>query len=277
MSNFVIKSFAKVNIGLQIRSKRLDGFHNIHTIFQQISLFDTLVIEKQKKIDFTSNVKWLKNNNSNLCIIAYEKLRSMYNLEGIKINLLKKIPVFSGLGGGSSNAAAILKGANVLYNLKLSNNELKLIGSDIGADVPFFIDGGIQLGEGIGEKLTKIKNNIFGKFLLVMPKIEIDTSQAYKGFNFFLDSNKDFVNLKKCLEKEVIPFELFDNDFEKIIIPAYPEIGEIINLLRENKARFSGLSGSGSTVFGIFDDEADAISAESLISEKHKTLIVEPI
>ena len=278
MNNIIIKSYAKVNIGLQVRSKRLDGFHNIHTIFQEISLFDTIKIKKQKKgINFRSNVVWLKNDESNLCIKAYKKLSSIYNLGGINIDLFKNIPIYAGLGGGSSNAAVVLKGVNALYDLKLSNKELELIGSKIGADVPFFIEGKIQLGEGIGEKLTKINKKINGKFLLIVPKIKIDTSWAYNRVKNFLDKDKEFVNLSECLKKDFIPFEFFDNDFEKIIIPAYPEIGKIIKLLRENKARYAGLSGSGSTVFGIFDDESNATLVESLIPNKHKTLIVDPI
>ena len=110
-----------------------------------------------------------------------------------------------------------------------------------------------------------------------MPKIKILSSWAYQKYKIFLDNCRDFINLKYCLEKDNIPFELFDNDFEKIIIPAYPEIGKIIKILRESKARYAGLSGSGSTVFGIFDDEVDAISAESFLSKKHKTIVVEPI
>ena len=278
MSEIFLKAFAKVNVGLQIRSKRHDSFHNIHTVFQQINLFDTLILSKQKnKIDFSSNVSWLKNDDSNLCIKAFNKMKSIYNLHGIKITLIKKIPTCSGLGGGSSNAAAILKGVNILYNLKLSNKKLELIGSQLGSDVPFFIEGGTQLGEGVGDRLIKIKKKITGKFLLVMPKLGISTVWAYKRAKIFLDRSKEFVNLNQCLKKERVPFEFFDNDFEKIIIPAYPEIGKIIKLLRENKARYAGLSGSGSTVFGIFDDESNATLVESLIPNKHKTLIVDPI
>ncbi len=278
MNNVSLKAFAKVNVGLQIRSKRHDSFHNIHTVFQQINLFDTLIISKQKnKIDFSSNVSWLKNDNSNLCIKAFNKMKSIYDLHGIKITLIKKIPTYAGLGGGSSNAAAILKGVNILYNLKLSNKKLELIGSQLGSDVPFFINGGTQLGEGVGDRLIKIKKKIIGKFLLVMPKLKISTVWAYKKAKIFLDTSKEFINLNQCLKKERVPFEFFDNDFEKIIIPAYPEIGKIIDLLRNNNAKYAGLSGSGSTVFGIYDDEAKAILVESIISKRHKTLIVDPV
>ena len=115
------------------------------------------------------------------------------------------------------------------------------------------------------------------KFLIVLPNISIETSWAYNKIKTTLDKSKKFVNLYDCLKKKEISFENFDNDFEKIIIPAYPEIGNLISIIRENNARLSSLSGTGSTVFGIFDDEATAKVAESAIPKRHKTLIVDPI
>ena len=278
MKEIIVKSFAKVNIGLQVRSKRDDNYHNIHTIFQQINLFDTLKITKTNKgVDFKSNVSWLNNDDSNLCIKAYKKISSICKIGGIKIDLIKKIPVYAGLGGGSSNAAAVLNGINKLYNLKFSSQYLELIGSGLGADVAFFINGGTQLGEGIGDQLTPIKRKFNQKLLIVFPNISIDTSWAYNEIKTFLDKSKNFVNFKDCLKKKEISFENFDNDFEKIIIPAYPEIGDLISVIREKKARLSSLSGTGSTVFGIFDDEATAKVAESAIPKEHKTLILDPI
>jgi 4-diphosphocytidyl-2-C-methyl-D-erythritol kinase len=278
MKNIIVKSFAKVNIGLQVRSKRDDNFHNIHTIYQQINLYDTLRITKiSKGVNFKSNVSWLKNNDSNLCIMAYRKMSSISKIGGIEIDLIKRIPVFAGLGGGSSNAAAVLNCINKLYNLKFSNQELELIGSDLGADVAFFVNGGVQLGEGLGDQLTPINRKFNQKFLIVMPKISINTSWAYGEIKTFLDKSKNFVNFMDCLKEKKISFKNFDNDFKKIIIPAYPEIGTLISIIREHKAQFSSLSGTGSTVFGIFDDEATAKIAESAIPKEHKTLIVDPI
>ena len=278
MKDIIVKSFAKVNIGLQVRSKRNDQYHNIQTIFQEINLYDSLKVTKiNKGIDFKSNVSWLKNDDSNLCVKAYKRMSSICKIGGIRINLTKRIPVYAGLGGGSSNAAMVLSCINKLYNLRLSSRYLESIGSRLGADVPFFINGGAQLGEGIGDQLTPIKHKFNQKFLIVLPKISIDTSWAYSEIKTILDKTKKFVNLRNCLKKKEISFENFDNDFEKIIIPAYPEIGNLISIIRENKARLSSLSGTGSTVFGIFDDEATAKVAESAIPKRHKTLIVDPI
>ena len=278
MKDVIVKSFAKVNIGLQVRSKRNDQYHNIQTIFQEINLYDSLKVTKTNKgIDFKSNVSWLKNDDSNLCVKAYKRMSSIYKIGGIKVDLTKRIPVYAGLGGGSSNAAKVLSCINKLYNLRLSSQNLESIGSRLGADVPFFINGGAQLGEGIGDQLTPIKHKFNQKFLIVFPNISIETSWAYSKIKTTLDKSKKFVNLYDCLKKKEISFENFDNDFEKIIIPAYPEIGNLISIIRENNARLSSLSGTGSTVFGIFDDEATAKVAESAIPKRHKTLIVDPI
>ena len=278
MKDVIVKSFAKLNIGLQVRSKRNDQYHNIQTIFQEIDLYDSLKVTKiNKGIDFKSNVSWLKNDDSNLCVKAYKKMSSICKIRGIRIDLTKRIPAYAGLGGGSSNAAKILSCINKLYNLGLSSKYLESIGSSLGADVPFFINGGFQLGEGIGDQLTPIKRKLNQKFLIVLPNIKIDTFWAYSEIKTILDKSKKFVNLRDCLKKKEISFENFDNDFEKIIIPAYPEIGNLISIIRENNARLSSLSGTGSTVFGIFDDEATAKVAESAIPKRHKTLIVDPI
>ena len=278
MKEILVRSFAKLNIGLQVRSKRSDHYHNIQTVFQEINLYDTLKITKiNKGIDFKSNVNWLKNDDSNLCVKAYKKMRSISKFGGIRIDLIKRIPAYAGLGGGSSNAASVLNCINKLYNLEFSSQYLERIGSTLGADVPFFINGGVQLGEGIGDQLTPIKHKFNQKFLIVLPNLAVDTSWAYNEIKTILDRSKKFVNFSECLKKKVISFKNFDNDFEKIIIPAYPEIGNLISIIRENKARLSSLSGTGSTVFGIFDDEATAKIAESAIPKKHKTLIVDPI
>ena len=278
MKDVIVKSFAKLNIGLQVRSKRNDQYHNIQTIFQEIDLYDSLKVTKiNKGIDFKSNVSWLKNDDSNLCVKAYKRMSSIYKIGGIRVDLTKRIPVYAGLGGGSSNAAMVLSCINKLYNLRLSSQYLESIGSSLGADVPFFINGGAQLGEGIGDQLTTIKHKFNKKFLIVLPNINIDTSWAYGEIKTILDKRRKFVNFNDCLKKKEISFENFDNDFEKIIIPAYPEIGNLISIIRENNARLSSLSGTGSTVFGIFDDEATAKVAESAIPKRHKTLIVDPI
>ena len=181
------------------------------------------------------------------------------------------------MGGGSSNAACILKGLTKLYDLNISLNDLLKIGSLIGADVPFFIRGGCQIGSGIGDQLVKVNHKIKNTFLLVMPDIHVCTKTTFKKLKKILDYNKEEVRFANFVEKDKFLFEFFENDFETIIVPTYPEIGEIKERLLSYGAIFSSLSGTGSTVYGVFDDEAKAISAESLFKVHYKTCIAHPV
>ena len=277
MTPAVLKSHAKVNIGLQILDQRPDGYHNIHTFFQELDFHDTITLEKiDSRCEFSSNVDWLKNDESNLCVKAWQKMVDSFDVGGVSIQLEKRIPAGSGLGGGSSNAASILKGLRELYELNVSDDELESIGVDLGADVPFFIQGKTQIGEGIGDILNPIESVFMGTYLLVVPNLHIDTKWAYGKAKNILDKPIEIVNFAGFNRKGVIPFELFENDFEAIVVPAYPEIGQIKNSLRAHKARFASLSGSGSTVFGIFDEEADAKSAESYFSSRYNTFLTSP-
>ena len=272
-----LKSKSKVNIGLRIINKRKDGFHNIHTVFQELDFHDILTISKLSSgCSFSSNVDWLDDSSDNLCIKAYNLMNENYDIGGISIGLNKMIPPGSGLGGGSSNAASIIKAINELYELKASYSDLEKISSQIGADVPFFIRGGVQLGEGLGTKLTQIKKKINGFFMLVIPDFQINTSWAYSKSKILLEKPSKAVNFKYQMEKKHVPFELFENDFESIICPSYPEIGVIKDELQAYNACYTSLSGSGSTVYAIFNDKADAKSAELQLSKSHITFITTP-
>ena len=161
MNRISLKSYAKLNLSLKILNKRPDGYHNIFTIFQEIDLNDKIIIEKKKSgCDFSTNVDWLHNNSSNLCVKAWEKMAEEFGIGGADIYLNKQIPAGSGLGGGSSNAAVVLKGLRRIYNLSVSDSDLEKLAVDIGADVPFFIKGGLQIGEGIGDRLKQIDSKI---------------------------------------------------------------------------------------------------------------------
>ena len=278
MKSYTIKSYAKVNVGLQILNERPDGYHNINTVFQELDFYDTIELKKKDKgCEFHSNVEWLRNDSTNLCIHAFEKLSEEYDIGGISINLVKQIPSGGGLGGGSSNAAAILKGLCHLYSIDPIYEKLLKIALHLGADVPFFLKGGLQIASGIGERLVEVSGSISGVYLLIIPKFKIDTRWAYKSFKKFLQRPKVKVNFADLLERDETPFELFENDFESIAIPAYPEIATIKEKLWSCRPKFVSLSGSGSTVFGIFDNEADAKSAESLFSHRYSTFIANPV
>ena len=281
MNKVIINSNAKVNIGLKVLKEREDGYHDIVTVFQEINLFDIISISKKSKgCDFNSNATWLMNDKTNLCVIAYEAMKKKFDIDGVDIDLTKNIPKGSGLGGGSSNAASIMKGIRELYSLNISDKELEDIASQIGADVPFFIRGSIQLGEGIGDRLTPLKINISGKYLIIIPDTEIDTSWAYSKFKKDLDSSILPINFASLSNEKTISLDklqFFENDFESIVVPTYPEIGKIKEALHALGAGFASLSGSGSTVFGIFNDDLSLDKASSYFSPKYKTFIANPL
>lgn len=279
MNKIIVNSNAKVNIGLKVLKKRNDGYHNIRTIFQEIDLIDIISIEKNKnRFKFTTNVSWLSDNN--LCVTAYKLMKRKFDISKVSIDLKKNIPRGSGLGGGSSNAASIMKGIRELYSLNITDNELELLASTIGADVPFFIKGSVQLGEGIGDRLTPIIINDKFKYLIVIPDIVIDTPWAYSQIKNDLDSSSSSVNFAGLSKEKIISVDrlkFFENDFESIVVPTYPEIGKIKEQLCAFGAQYASLSGSGSTVFGIFNDEALLEKAFSYFTPKYNTFISCPV
>ena len=279
MKILTLNSYAKINIGLKIINQRIDSYHNIETVFQEVQFHDIITIKKiNEGYKLSSNNVDFPMESSNTCVQAYLRLKKEFpKLKGVKIHINKNIPMGSGLGGGSSNAASTIIGINNLYDIGLTTPQLKNISQDIGADVPFFIEGGIQHGQGIGDKLTPLKIKLPYTILLVFPNNTVNTRWAYSQIRNKLEIPIKAVNFADLMEKEMIPFQLFENDFEKIVFSTYPEIGLIKSKLLENNARFASLSGSGSTVFGFFNDEADAISAELLFSKSFKTIITQSL
>ena len=279
MKILTVNSYAKINIGLKIINQRIDSYHNIETVFQEVQFHDIITIKKiNEGYKISSNNVDFPMESSNTCVQAYLRLKKEFpKLKGVKIHINKNIPMGSGLGGGSSNAASTIIGINNLYDIGLTTPQLKNISQDIGADVPFFIEGGIQHGQGIGDKLTPLKIKLPYTILLVFPNNTVNTRWAYSQIRNKLERPIKAVNFADLMEKEMIPFQLFENDFEKIVFSTYPEIGLIKNKLLKNNARFASLSGSGSTVFGFFNDEADAISAELLFSKSFKTIITQSL
>jgi len=274
----VLDSSGKVNIGLQVLDQRPDGYHNIHTVFQELKFPDKVILTPRSEgWKITSNNDQIPCDDSNICIQAFLALQDRFpDIGGIEIHLEKTIPPGSGLGGGSSNAAKTLIGLNEIYSLGLSTKMLEKIGSKLGADVPFFINGGTQVGDGIGNLLTPLNTPVTGAYLLAMPSISINTAFAYGALKNSLEKNRKPRNFARLLSENNISLSVFENDFERIVIPTHPKIGQLKLALLEYGAKFSSLSGSGSTVYGIFDDEALAIEAESKINPIYKTVITVP-
>ena len=278
MDSIALNSRAKVNIGLLVLNHREDGYHNLYTIFQELDYHDTITLTKTKSgFKLSSDDEHFPVDRSNTCSKAYEAILGQFpNIGGVKIYVKKHIPQGAGLGGGSSNGATVLKGLNDLYSLELSADKLSKLAMKIGADVPFFIRGGTQLGEGIGEILTPINVQLDFTFLLVIPPVFISTKWAYNELKNVLEDRVEKANFADLFKRDEIPFELFQNDFERIVIPAYPEIGTIKQKLLKLGARFASLSGSGSTVFGIFDDDTLVTKAESFFQTSYQTILANP-
>ena len=275
----ILRSKSKINLGLKVLNKRSDGLHNIVTIFQEVDFGDKIQLVKHKTgCQIKSDVDWIPVDNSNICHKAYSALCHELNQDfGVKISLEKRIPVGSGIGGGSANAATTLIGLNSLYNLGLNDKKLESIAVNIGADVPFFIKGGTQIGQETGGKLSPITKKLEAAVLLVIPRLSISTEWAYSQLKNKLKSDNSILRFVDLMRKDFLSFKFFENDFEKIVIPAYPEIGSIKNKLLDSGAKFASLSGSGSTVFGIFDDNVFAKKAESYFRNSHLTILTRPI
>lgn len=275
----ILQSKSKINLGLKVLNKRSDGLHNIVTIFQEVDFGDKIQLVKHKTgCQIKSDVDWIPVDNSNICHKAYSALCHELNQDfGVKISLEKRIPVGSGIGGGSANAATTLIGLNSLYNLGLNDKKLESIAVNIGADVPFFIKGGTQIGQETGGKLSPITKKLEAAVLLVIPRVSISTEWAYSQLKNKLKSDNSILRFVDLMRKDFLSFKFFENDFEKIVIPAYPEIGSIKNKLLDSGAKFASLSGSGSTVFGIFDDNVFAKKAESYFRNSHLTILTRPI
>ena len=268
-----VNSPAKVNLGLLILNKREDGYHNLDTIFCELGFGDEILFTESDKFEFSFEGIEVPIDESNLVVKAYQilALKKEKRLPHFKVHLKKKIPIGTGLGGGSSNAGVTIKALNTLWKLNLSSNDMKSISANLGADVAFFIDGRVQHATGIGEELNEINSTFLEgkKLLLVCPNFSISTAWAYKNINKYLNVRKD--SLKFAPLETPVNWQLFENDFEKVVKSTYPETGEIIKSLKQTDAIYTGLSGSGSTVFGIYDQFIDLKNIQKSFPDTYRT------
>lgn len=239
---------AKINIGLNILSKREDGYHNLETIFYPIAWKDSLEIIKSNDHQFSSSGISIPGDG-NLCQQAYDLLNRDFGLESVHIHLHKNIPIGAGLGGGSSDAAFTLMGLNEMCDLKLSSIQLKEYALKLGADCPFFIDNKACLAKGIGEELTDVVLNISNVFLLVAtPDVHVSTAMAYSSVVPQIPE----VSLQKLI-LEPMPNWSMKNDFEEEIFKLEPKIKALKDKMLDHGAIYCSMSGSGSSVFAFFD------------------------
>jgi 4-diphosphocytidyl-2-C-methyl-D-erythritol kinase len=245
---------AKINLGLKVLHKRADGYHELDTCMVPVPLHDILEILPAKEFSFhQTGLSFEGANTDNLCIRAYQLLAGDYELPSVYIHLRKIIPMGAGLGGGSSDAAWVLKGLNTLFELGLTNQQLEAYAARLGSDCPFFIADAPQLAGGRGEELRPCEIDLSGYFIkLVNPGLHVSTAEAYSGVHY---SESD-PSLESILTQ---PIEAWKgsviNDFERSVCIRYPEIEQIKEQLYSEGAVFALMSGSGSTVYGIYGNE----------------------
>lgn len=272
METIKVNAPAKINVGLNIISKRSDGYHNLETVFYQIkNLFDVITFEKTNKLELHIENGSPELSENNIIIKAIKLLEKKSSVAITpKITLIKNIPIGAGLGGGSSDAAATLKAVNKLYNLNFSIEELKPFALELGSDVPLFLYDFPTIGKSRGEILEKSSLQITHTIVLVNPGIHISTKDAFSKIipkpNPFDYSTISVLDIKDWNGKII-------NDFEESVFEIYPEVKSIKNTLLEHGALFALMSGSGSTVYGIFESPEIANTAIASFSKSYFTFI----
>jgi 4-diphosphocytidyl-2-C-methyl-D-erythritol kinase len=277
-----VKSYAKINWALDVLFKREDGFHELRTIYQTVSLHDTLTFTKTDgAIEIICSDARVPTDETNLVYKAAQALREATGTKaGARIEIEKRIPVAAGMGGGSSNAAATLLGLQKLWQVEMNDRTLTGIAARLGSDVPLFLTGGTLLGIGRGEEVYPLAEVECNDLLLVNPGIAVSTAQAYQKLS----------RLTRQESPRIIPFAFFaakdihrlplsaQNDFEAVVLVEHPEIAEVKHSLIELGAQHALMSGSGATVFAVFDNletserARDAMRAKGYWSTCAKTI-----
>lgn len=284
MKEISVKALAKINLGLDVVRRREDGYHEVKMVMQTIHLFDRLEMKKTAGgITMTTNLSFLPTNENNLVYKAAKLLMDEFQIkDGIDVKLHKHIPVAAGMAGGSTDAAAVLYGMNRMFELGLSKEELMQRGVKIGADVPYCIMRGTALAEGIGEKLTALSPMVKCPVLIAKPQISVSTKFVYE--NLKLDENTVHPDIDRLVEdirqKDLAAITAdMGNVLETVTIPNYPVIAEIKEHMMMHGAAGAMMSGSGPTVFGLFDDKDksdaayEAMQASGLAKQVYLTSI----
>lgn len=280
MKYIEIKAPAKINIGLNIVEKRNDGFHNLETFFYPINdLFDELTIERADKFFFEmqdTNIKYQENLQNNLVVKAKNILEEKTGKKlTAKITLKKNIPIGAGLGGGSSDAAATLISLNEMFNLKIKKEQMIELALQLGSDVPFFLKAKPAVGKSRGEILSIKEFSVPYYILLVNPGIHVSTKEAFANISH-VQSNIDYDDVFTDFNSFWLHHNNVRNDFENFVFTKYPEIKQIKEVLVENGSLFSLMSGSGSTVYGFFQNYEDAFNTKKLFPAEYLTFISRP-
>lgn len=279
MNEIKINAPAKVNLFLDIVGRRYDGYHILKTMMHTISLYDVLTLKKADKISLSCDKRNLPKGKGNLAFDAAELFCRETNTPGVSIYLKKVIPSGAGLGGGSSDAAAVLRGLNQLYQTNIPLEKLSEMALKLGADVPFFLTGGCGYVTGIGEVITKMPTLSGYYFVIVQPKFRIRTPDAYKAY----DRRKNCRNL--CVD-DLLEFyksgdmRKFYKNLDNVLTDAVSssEIDDLVRYFKNEGALSSCMTGSGSAVFGIFEEEKTAQSIALELKKTYRnTFFCEPV
>lgn len=270
-----LKALAKINLGLDVVRRREDGYHEVRMIMQTVQLYDRLDIKRTQEpgIQIQTNLSFLPVNENNLIYKAAKLLMDEFSItDGVSVKLDKRIPVAAGMAGGSTDAAAMLIGVNRLFSLGLTKRQLMERGVQIGADVPYCIMRGTALAEGIGEALSPLPPMVKCPVLIAKPSISVSTKFVYQ--NLKLDDTTIHPDIDRLID-DIKAKNLHDiaahmgNVLETVTIPNYPVIDEIKKHMLSNGAVGAMMSGSGPTVFGLFDDEDTAKKAYKAMRSSH--------
>lgn len=273
MDSIIIKAYGKLNLSLDVIGKRPDGYHNLEMIMQTVNICDTLTmsVRDDDKISISTDLEGLTCGEDNLVYRAIDMLRKEFGIsKGVEVHLEKKIPMAAGMAGGSADCAAALKGMNQLFNLGLDNKALMERGVKLGADVPYCVVGGTALCEGIGEILTPLKQLTGMHLVIATPDVNISTPWVFK--RLVLNENTIHPDTKLLLkavddgDMKLLAGNMY-NVLETVTASEYKEIGELENIMKNGGALGSIMSGSGPTVFGIFEDESKALAVYDAIKE----------
>ena len=284
MNRIQMKALAKVNLGLDVIRRREDGYHEVKMIMQTVRLYDRIILEKtQKGISMEKNLSFLPVNEQNIAYRAAKMLMDEFHIQGgLHIKIDKHIPVAAGMAGGSTDGAAVLYGVNKIFELGLTKRQLMERGVKLGADVPYCIMRGTVLSEGIGEILTPVSSLPDCHILIAKPPVSVSTKHVYENLKLDkIEKHPDIDGMVEALRIEDLHgvTQRMENVLETVTIPEHPEIQQIKELMIKEGALNALMSGSGPTVFGIFDDREKGMRARDLLRKSslvRHTYLVRP-
>mgnify|MGYP000932594656 FL=1 len=289
MDKIELKAYGKINIGLDVIRKREDGYHDLDMIMQTVGVYDDVIISREDgtqtyEIEVSTDADVLPNDKGNLAFMAAKVLMEAYDIKAkVKIHINKRIPIAGGMAGGSADCAAVLRGVNQLFQLGLTDEQLQEYGVKLGADVPYCIVGGTKRAQGIGEILTDLPTPPKCYVIIAKPDAFVSTKFVYSHIRpAQIENHPDIDGIIESIKAGDLygMCEKIANVMEDVTIPEYPIIQKVKDILKSNGAVNALMSGSGPTVFGIYDDEEkakqsmDALSGKEFVSRLYLTKFI---